>query len=322
MVKIGVIGSGMWGENHLRIFSQLGCLAALADVDKSKKEIADRHSVKFFTDYKEMLKEVDAVSVVVPTDLHYRVVKSCLNAGKHVFVEKPITLKSEEAEELMRLAKEKNLILSVGYLFRFNAAVKLLKKEIKNIGDIQYLTARYIHSNKPPRRDSGVIFNFAVHLIDVLNFILEKRPKKVFCKKLNYLSKEREDAAFINLDYGGFIANLEVSWFHPEKKRDMWIIGSKAKLYVDLFEQIVLRYPIEISIDKTTGGKETNLEVRKNEPLFEELKYFYRLLKNNHLPNLSAEDEYVTTKICELCLKSAEEGKELKIESVSKNSSS
>lgn len=313
-MKIGVIGSGKWGQNHLRVFSELGCLVALADIDESKKELADSFNIKFFKDYKEMLKEVDAVSVVVPTDLHYMVVKDCLKAGKHVFVEKPITSKSEEAEELIKIAKDKNLILSVGYLFRFNSAVKAVKKELKNIGDVQYITARYIHSNKPPRKDSGVVFNFAVHLIDTINFILDKRPKKVFCKKFHYLSQEREDAAFINLDYGDLIANFEVSWFHPEKKRDMWIIGSKAKLYVDLFEQIVIKYPIEISLDKTTHGNEINLEVRKNEPLNDELTYFYRLVRDKNLPNLGAEDEYVTTKVCELCLKSAEQGKELEID--------
>lgn len=314
MLKIGVIGSGKWGENHLRIFSRIGCLAALSDIDAGKKGFADEYGIGFFKDYKEMLKKVDAVSVVAPTDLHYPIVKDCLNAGKHVFVEKPITLKSKEAEELIKLAKRKDLILSVGYLFRFNSAVKLLKEEVKNIGGIQYITARYIHSNKPPRKDCGVIFNFAVHLIDILNFVFERNPKKVFCKKLNYLSEEREDAAFINLDYGPFIANIEVSWFHPEKKRDMWIIGSRAKLYVDLFEQIVIKYPIEIEEGRITHEKEVNLEVRKNEPLFEELLYFCKLLENKSIPNLSAEDEYVTTKICELCLRSAEEGREIEID--------
>src|SRR3989338_129917 len=245
MVKIGVVGAGKWGINHLRIFSELDCeLVGLADSDNEKREIANKYKIKFFTNYKELLPLVDAVSVVVPTNLHFGVVKECLLAGKHVLVEKPITLNSNEAKKLIELAKNKNLILAVGYLFRFNAAVLALKGELKKIGDIQYITARYIHSNKPPRKDCGVVFNFAIHLIDILNFILDEKPKRVFCKKLNYLSEEREDCAFIILDYGKFIANMEVSWFHPLKKRDMWIIGSKEKVYIDLFEQIIKKYPI------------------------------------------------------------------------------
>jgi len=176
------------------------------------------------------------------------------------------------------------------------------------------VTARYIHSNKPPRQVSGVIFNFGVHLVDILNFVFEEKPTKVFCKKLNYLNEEREDAAFMTLDYGKFIANLEVSWFHPEKKRDMWVIGSCAKLYVDLFEQIIIKYPIEITADSTKRENEINLEIRKNEPLYEELSYFCKLVENRELPNVSAEDEYVTTKICEACVLSSEQGKEINIE--------
>src|SRR3989338_4146429 len=138
MVKIGVIGSGDWGKNHLRIYSELDCeLAGLADVNKDMKELADRYHIKFFTDYKQLLPLVDAVSVVVPTDRHYDVVKYCLEQGKHVLVEKPITLDSKSAKELLGLAKSKNLMLAVGYLFRFNSAVIRLRDEIKNIGKIQ-----------------------------------------------------------------------------------------------------------------------------------------------------------------------------------------
>ncbi|MBS3097308.1 Gfo/Idh/MocA family oxidoreductase [Candidatus Woesearchaeota archaeon] len=313
MVKIGVVGAGKWGINHLRIFSELDCeLVGLADSDNEKREIANKYKIKFFTNYKELLPLVDAVSVVVPTNLHFGVVKECLLAGKHVLVEKPITLNSNEAKKLIELAKKKNLILAVGYLFRFNAAVLALKGELKKIGDIQYITARYIHSNKPPRKDCGVVFNFAIHLIDILNFILDEKPKRVFCKKLNYLSEEREDCAFIILDYGKFIANMEVSWFHPLKKRDMWIIGSKEKVYIDLFEQIIKKYPIEVSYDKVSLLKEYEVKVNKNEPLEEELKKFCDCIKNNMITNVG-EEELITTKICELCLKSAKENKELEL---------
>ena len=242
MAKIGLIGAGKWGINHARVYSDLAkqglCkFVGIADVNPATKEEADKLGVKFFADYKDLLKEVDAVSVVVPTNLHYKVVKDCLNAGSHVLVEKPITSTSKEAKELIELAKKKKLVLMVGYLFRFNNAVKELKHLVKNMGQIQYITGRYVHSNKPPRRDSGVILNFGVHLIDILDYILEKKPKRIYCKKKNFLSKEREDVAFINLDYGDFIANLEVSWFHPEKARDLWIIAEKEKVYADLLGQ-------------------------------------------------------------------------------------
>ena len=314
MIKIGVIGSGDWGKNHLRVYSEIDCnLIGLADLNPEKKELADKHNIKFFTDYKELLPSVDAVSVVVPTDKHYEVVKYCLEQGKHVLVEKPLTSDSKSAEELTNLAKEKNLILAVGYLFRFNSAVIKLKEEIKQIGDIQAITARYIHSNKPPRKDSGVIFNFGIHLIDILNFILDQKPKKVFCNKSHFLSEDREDYSFINLSYDKFSANLEMSWLHPLKKRDMWIIGSKAKIYADLFEQILIKYPIEITSNATTTQSEINLEVNKNEPLKEELIAFCESIKNENI-KFKGNEEILTTKICELAFKSAETGKEMTLD--------
>src|SRR3989338_768768 len=115
MLKIGVIGTGDWGKNHLRIYSELGCeIVGIADKDSKKKTLAEQYKTKFFTSYKELLPLTDAISVVVPTNFHYEVVKDCLNSGKHVLVEKPITNDSKTAAELVALAKKKNLILAVG----------------------------------------------------------------------------------------------------------------------------------------------------------------------------------------------------------------
>ena len=312
-VKVGVIGAGRWGKNHLRVYSEVECnLAGLADINPDCKKLADEFGVKFYSDYKQMLGKVDAVSVVVPTDLHFEVVKTCLEAGKHVFVEKPITMNSGETEELVELAKHKGLVLMAGYLFRFNAATLKLKELLENAGDIHYITARYVHSTKPPRKDSGVIFNFGVHLIDILSFILERPPESVFCKKHNYLSEDREDSALILLDYGNLIANLEVGWFHPLKKRDMWIIASKEKVYVDFLEQMIVRYPIRVTYDEVSAEKEVIEEFPKNEPLKEELKYFVECVRDGRKPEVDSE-EYMTTRICELCLKSAKVGAELPV---------
>jgi predicted dehydrogenase len=313
MVKMGLIGCGKWGENHARVLSEIGCdFVGIADRNPAVKKFADSLGVKFEPDYKKLLQFVDAVSVVVPTDKHYEVVKECLLAGKHVFVEKPITPDSKSAMELIELAKKKKLILAVGYLFRYNSALLELKKQLKNAGDIHYITARYVHSNKPPRTDSGVILNFATHLIDIMGFLFgDLRPRKVFCKKVNYLSGEREDAAFITLDYGSFIANLEVTWFHPLKKRDMWIIGSKEKIYADLLEQMLVRYPIRLEGGNVVSEKEINVEIRKNEPLKEELSNFCRNVERGKVDG--AEREYDITKICEKCLESAKSGKEIEL---------
>ncbi|MBL7206324.1 MAG: Gfo/Idh/MocA family oxidoreductase [Candidatus Aenigmarchaeota archaeon] len=314
MIKVGLIGTGKWGENHLRVFSELeNCeLIGVADVDPEKEKMAKEFNTGFFTDYKELLSLVDAVSIVVPTHIHYKIAKDCLLEGKHVFIEKPITLDPEEAKELVDLAKEKNLILAVGHLFRYNPAVLKLKELLEDAGDIHYTTMRYIHSSKPPRKDMGVVFNFGSHLIDTMNFLFGK-PKRVFCKKINYLSEEREDYANITLGYDSFAANLEVSWLHPLKKRDMWIIASNKKIYIDFLEQKIVVHPIKISYDKNEFSEPIEIEIKKNEPLKDELKSFCESVESGNEPINSGKVGFEAVRICDFCLKSADSGKEMEI---------
>ena len=317
MVKVGLIGLGKWGKNHLRSLSDLNCnLVGVSDVDSSKKKLADEYKVDFFVDYKKLIPLVDAVVITIPTDLHYETVVTCLNAEKHVFVEKPIATSSDESKKLTSLAESKNLILSVGYLFRFNNSIKRVKEIMDDIGEIQYITCRYIHSTKPPRTDSGVILNLAIHPIDILNFITEKKPIRVYSKKKNLLSKDLEDSAVVIFDYKDFFATIEVSCTHPEKKRDMWIIAEKEKIYVDFFSQKIVRYPIIVSYEDVKRRESFEEEIIANEPLKDELNYFIKLVGKYNYRGIDdseniGRENYYTTLMCELSIKSAESGKEM-----------
>jgi UDP-N-acetylglucosamine 3-dehydrogenase len=319
MVKIGVIGVGKWGKNHLRVLNEIDCeLIGISDADFSKKELSEKSNIKFFSNYPDLLKEVDCVTVAAPTDLHFKIVKKCLESGKHVLVEKPIADTSEKAKQLVELADKNDLILSVGYIYRFNNSIIRLKEIISEIGKIQYITCRYIHSTKPPRTDSGAIINLSIHPIDILNFITNTKPVKVFAKKSNILSKTLEDSAVITLDYNDFFATIEVSCTHPEKKRDMWIIAENEKLYVDYFNQKITRYPIKVSYEKVERRDSFEENIISNEPLKDELKYFIEVVKTNKKKKMSniqniGREEYYTTRICELSVESAETGQEKKI---------
>jgi len=320
MIRIGLIGIGKWGINHLKSLSQMQSnLVAISDIDKNKKELADQYNVKFYDDYTKLIENVDAVIVTSPTDTHYNIVSECLLAGKHVLVEKPIATTSEQSKKLVELAQSKDLIFSVGYLYRFNNSIRRLKELIKEIGELQYITCRYIHSTKPPRKDSGAILNLGIHPIDILDFITGRRPTKVFAKKKNLISKEFEDSAMIMFDYGNFFATLEVSCAHPEKKRDIWIIAEKEKIYVDYFNQKIIRFPIKITYENVERNLPIEENIIPNEPLKDELKYFIELVNKKdkkeiiNVENIGKE-EYYTTRICELCIESAKTGKEMIIE--------
>ena len=320
MVKIGVIGSGKWGENHLRDLSKISSchLIGLADVDERKSELAAKHGVKFFKNYQDMLPQVDAVSVVTPTTLHYEIAKDCLQQGKHVFVEKPLCFDYRQAQELINIADENKVILSVGYVFRFNPLMNRVRELLPEIGDIHYIYGRYIHSTVPPRKDSGVIFNLAVHLIDYLNVLLEQTPKNIYAQSSYLISKNYEDSSLITINFGNFSAHLEVSCCHPLKKRDMWIIGSKEKIYLDFLDQVLERHPLVVNEEKTEK-KETFRDpgVGKNQPLYEELKYFVHLCNKKIIGeevtvNISAEN-ILTTKMCMLAIQSAQKNEVIKI---------
>ena len=306
MLRIGVIGAGKWGSNHIRVFQELQSegmceLVGFSDRDRDKK---GAFGCQYYESYKELLKFVDAVSIAVPTDMHYEVVKDCLLAGKHVLVEKPITLNSEEAGELIKISERENLILASGYIYRFNPAVLKLKGRMSEFGTIHNITMRYIHSHKPPRRDSGVIFNLASHLFDILLFLIGV-PKKLVCMKTNYISEEREDSAVILADYGDFYASLEVSWLHPLKRRDAWIIASEKKVYVDFLEQKMVEHFIEVRQEETINRGFTDVKIDKKEPLKEELKHFIVCSERGKKPVNDAFSGYIVTKLCEIALKSA-----------------
>ena len=316
MAKVGLIGLGKWGMNHLKTLSSLDCdLVGIVDADEKKRQIAEKHGLKFYRDYRELLDKVDAVIVVTSTDTHYKIVKDSLQAGKHVFVEKPIAENAEKGKELVEIARDKNLVLSVGYLYRFSNSVKRVKEILQDIGEIQYITARYIHSTKPPRRDSGVIMNLGIHVIDILNFVLDTLPLTVYAKKKNLISKVFEDSASIVFDYKDFFATIELSCTHPEKARDMWVIAEREKLYVDYFNQQITRYPLKVSYDAVERTKPVKEVLQKNEPLKDELRYFVELIDGKHdLKENLGRENYYTTKLCELSLESAENSREMVVE--------
>ena len=161
---------------------------------------------------------------------------------------------------------------------------------------------RYIHSTNPPRTDSGVVFNFASHLFDILNYVLEEQPKSIYCKKVNYLSEEREDAAMVMLDYGNFFVLLEVSWLHPLKRRDCWVIGSQGKIYTDFWEQTMQKYSIEVGLEGTVNKGFDDIVVEQNEPLKEELQHFLECVEKGVKPINNGYEGYLVTKMCESAL--------------------
>lgn len=233
------------GIHHARNFARIdgAKLVAIADIDARKgRGSAEKYHCLFYSDYRKLLenKEITAVTIAVPTHLHYKVAKDCLFAGKHVLVEKPITDKSIYAKRLINEAKKRNLILAVGHLERFNPAVSELKRYLKRgeIGDIVSLLARRVGLYPPNILDTNVIVDLAIHDLDIFSFLLDRQPENIFCMGGKTQKGQREDYAQILLSYPKNVNGIiQVNWITPVKIRQLSVTGTKGYLELDYITQ-------------------------------------------------------------------------------------
>lgn len=296
-IKVGLIGYGYWGPNIARLIDESDRieLAYCADLlDNSLNQIKQKYpQTKTTKNYKDILKDksVSGILIVTPTKSHYKIAKDCLLAKKHVFVEKPLTYSVKEAEELVKIASENNVLLLVGHVFLFNPAVRYIKKIIEK-GELG--TIRHLHFQRrslgPVRKDVNVLYDLAPHDISMLLYFINQKPKSVIATGESYLQKDIQDVVSASIKFEDKImANIILSWIDPIKIRDVTIVGSKKML---LFDDVNTSEKIKIFdknasiIEKTrdvTFGEyqialhsgETHTPVIENkEPLKEEINHF------------------------------------------------
>jgi UDP-N-acetylglucosamine 3-dehydrogenase len=278
MLKVGVIGLGAMGQNHVRSYLQMDCsLVGIADVDAARaKEIGEKYGVPYYTGFEELLPKVDAVSIAVPTTLHYRIAARFLEKGIHCLVEKPIAGCLEEAEEISNLATENNLRLAIGHIERFNPAVLQLKKIIDRgvLGDLLIISTRRVGPYVPRIRDVGIVIDSATHDIGVANYLVDAYPREVY-SRTGSLIHQKEDYAIIVLDFGKTTASIEVNWFTPRKVRTLVATGSRGIAYLDYIDQSLI-------VNNSHGMEK--VDVQKAEPLRLELQDFLDSINENRSP--------------------------------------
>lgn len=240
-VRIGVIGCGHWGPNHIRVFSQLpgSRVTGAADSDQRRLAAVRNHYpyLRCTTDYRELLRQddVDAVVVAVPTGAHYATTRDALAAGKHVLCEKPLSVTTAEANELTALAESANRVLMTGHVFLFNPGIRKLKDLVVGgeAGSVFYLRA--VRANLGPiRGDVNSAYDLASHDIAIFNFILGGEPHSVSAVGAAFLRDGIEDLAFINLHYpDGILAHIHVSWLDPRKIREIVVVGDSKMIVWD-----------------------------------------------------------------------------------------
>ncbi len=251
-LPFGVIGLGHWGPNVVRILSQHKDvdLRILCDKEPDNLEKVGRFlhiACARTTDPLAVIRDdgIAAVAITTPANTHHALTKAALEAGKHVFVEKPITLTIEENLELCALAQRKGLTVTVGYTFLFNPAVQEMKRllETSQLGRPYYATAKRTHLGLI-RKDVGVLWDLAVHDVAILNYLLGVAPTAVSGVGGRPLGADVEDVSFLTFIYpGDFLANMQISWMDANKERLFSLVGSKARV---VFDDLNASEPIRI----------------------------------------------------------------------------
>ncbi|MBC8516015.1 MAG: Gfo/Idh/MocA family oxidoreductase [Nitrosopumilus sp.] len=303
-MKIVQIGTGGWGKNHTRILSQLGVLVAVCDADSQKsKEYGEKYSVNHYESLDELLssEEFDGAFVVTPTSTHTVIAKKLLEAKKHVFVEKPMTYQSEDGEILAKIAEKNKVILTCGYIERFNPAVDVVKQMVKNkkYGDLVML--EFHRENRMPLhiKDVGIIYDTSVHDIDTANWLFDDMPQVVFARA-GKIKHEHEDFASIMLGYkNDKVAIISSNWITPKKVRKFSAVCTDAIISSDFISQ-------EIIVEKDEESETVQNE--KQEPLLLEIQSFLGAIEGKNEQVVKSQEAVNVTKIAEAALLSSQKG--------------
>ena len=303
-MKIVQIGIGGWGKNHTRVLSQLGVLVAVCDANSERsEEYGEKYSVNHYETLDDLLNSVDfdGAFVVTPTSTHTVIVEKLLEAKKHVFVEKPMTYKSEDGEKLARLAEKNKVILTCGYIERFNPAVDIVKKMVKEkkFGDLVML--EFHRENRMPLhiKDVGIIYDTSVHDIDTANWLFDDVPYVVFAKA-GKIKHEHEDFASIMLGYkDDKVAIISSNWITPKKLRKFNAVCTDAIISSDFITQ-------EIIVEKDEETQTVQNE--KQEPLLLEIQSFLGAIEGKNEQIVKSQEAINVTKIAEAALLSSQKG--------------
>lgn len=306
MFKIGLIGIGYWGPNLARSFELTGkaTIRWLCDLDRSKlNKMSGKYphaKVTTNVDYLFQDTEVDAVAISTPSSTHFALTQAALKASKHVLVEKPLTLSSKQAIQLIHLAKKKQKILMVGHVFEYNFTVRALKKLIRTgeLGDIYYL--HFERTNLGPvRTDVNALWDLTSHDVSIMCYLMDNNPINVTARGQSFLNSDLEDTVFATFTFSsGVIAHVYSSWLNPRKVRKITAVGSKK---MAIWNDLDLENPIKIydkrvewpvDLPDTFQAYKTAVvdggvyipSIKHNQPLLAECEHFLECIEQNYQP--------------------------------------
>jgi predicted dehydrogenase len=244
VINIGVIGYGYWGPNLVRNFSEIPG-AQVTMVSDFKPELlakvqARYPSIQVTTDCQDILADtkIDAVAIATPVSTHFDLALAALKAGKHVLVEKPMTVTSEQALRLIEEAERRNLVLMVDHTFVYTGAVRKMRDLVANdgLGDIYYYDSVRVNLGLF-QHDVNVLWDLAVHDLSIMDYVLQSKPRAVSATGVSHIPGKPENIAYLTLFFdSNLIAHLHANWLAPVKVRRTLISGSQKMIVYDDLE--------------------------------------------------------------------------------------
>jgi predicted dehydrogenase len=241
MIQIGVVGAGYWGPNVIRNFmaNQRTNVKKVSDLkqDRLTKVKSLYPTIEVTTDFHEIINDasIDAVAICTPVFSHFEIAKAALEAGKHIFIEKPMTSTSAQGEELINIAERKNLVIQVDHTFLYTGAVRKIKELIDSgeIGDLYYFDSVRVNLGLF-QHDINVLWDLAPHDISIMDYVLNRPAQSIVATGADHVGKGLEDVAYLTVYYpDNVIAHIHTNWLSPVKIRQTLISGSKKMIVWD-----------------------------------------------------------------------------------------
>lgn len=280
-MRVAVIGAGYLGQHHARIYSELDDveLAGVVDSDEERaKEVARRYGAAAYRNYKDIVNDVDALSIVVPTSNHYEIALDCIRAGKDLLVEKPITGTVSEADDLIAEAENAGCILQVGHLERYNPGVIALSRMVE---EPQFLDSVRVSPYLNRSRDVDVTLDLMIHDIDIVLTLVSSPIKRMNAFGFSFVTEKIDEArAWIDFESGA-VASFTASRIAPEKQRRLKVFQKNLYIELDYQSSVV---ELHYSADPLNTER---VEPERREPLKEELKDFVRCVMSREHPKVS-----------------------------------
>ncbi len=293
--NIAVVGCGHWGKNLVRNFSELEALTAVCDPNAElAKHYADQYNVNNFS-FAEIIKDksIEGVVLAVPAPLHASLAIEAMNAGKHVYVEKPLAMNQIEARQMIDTSKDQGVQLMVGHLLQYHPVFMAVRGLVASgkLGGLSYIYSNRLSFGKV-RSEEDVIWSFAPHDISMILSLTGEEPELVRTESASILQSNIADTATMHMKFkSGLKAYISVSWLHPYKEQKLVVIGESAMVVFDdtqPWEQklALYRHNIDLTGDTPNLGKSDveYIDVAQSEPLKNECQHFIDVVNGCLMP--------------------------------------